>query len=117
MEWNDVLNALMPLAISAMGIVFTAIGTWAAMQAKKFLDTREKRALAEVTVKYVEQVGKLLGSEEKLGLALQTLTQELENAGIKFTEVELRVLIEAAVNGFKKEYAVIDEPLESVGSE
>lgn len=124
MDYTEIINALLPLVLSAAGIIFTALGTYLAMQVKKFLDTREKRALAEVSVKYVEQVGKLLGSEEKFDLALKTLSEQLQNTGINFTEVELKVLIEAAVNGFKKEYSIFDEasldeiPLEEpVGSE
>lgn len=115
MDYTEILNALLPLVLSAAGIVLTGVGTYLAMQVKKFLDTREKRAIAETTVAYVEQIGKLLGSEEKFDLALETITQELNNAGINFTEVELKVLIEAAVNGFKKEYSVFDEkPIEDV---
>lgn len=115
MDYTEILNALLPLVLSAAGIIFTALGTYLAMQVKKFLDTREKRALAEVSVKYVEQVGKLLGSEEKFDMALKTLSEQLQNTGINFTEVELKVLIEAAVNGFKKEYSVFDEkPIEDV---
>lgn len=128
MDWKELFNALLPLILSAMGVVFTAVGTYLALQVKKFLDTKEKRSLAEVTVKYVEQVGKVMGSDEKFKLAKETLIQELNNQGITFTEVELEVLIESVVNGFKKEYAKVDEPkkeevkideqpLESIGSE
>ena len=109
MDYQELINALMPLVLSAAGIIFSGLGTYLALQVKKFLDTREKRALAEVSVKYVEQVGKLLGSEEKFDMALKTLSEQLQNTGINFTEVELKVLIEAAVNGFKKEYSIFDE--------
>lgn len=116
MDWNELFNALMPMIISAAGVILTALGSYLAVQVKKFLDTGEKRAMAEVTVKYVEQVGKLMGSEEKLKLAMDTMIENLNNAGIKFTELELRVLIESAVNGFKKEYTTT-APVESIGSE
>lgn len=123
MENSELLNALMPLILSAAGIILTAIGTWLARKVKVFLDSKEKRSIAEATVKYVEQIGKALGSDEKFAKAKEAIVQQLNNEGIAFTDLELEVLIEATVNGFKKEYAKVDVPvveevkLESVGSE
>lgn len=126
---TELLNALLPLVLSALGVILAALGNYLAKQVKKFLDSKEKRSIAEATVKYVEQVGKALGSDEKFAKAKETIVQQLNNEGISFTDLELEVLIESVVNGFKKEYDKVDEPkveevkpieeevLEAVGSE
>lgn len=110
MNTTELISALLPLILSALGVILAAFGTQIAKYVKKFFDSKDKRAIAEATVKYVEQVGKALGSEEKFAKAKETIVQQLNNEGIPFTDLELEVLIEAAVNGFKKEYAKVDEP-------
>ena len=117
MNYEELINILLPLILTAMGAIFTMLGTEIAIKVKKFLDSKEKRSIAEATVKYVEQIGKALGSDEKFALAKKTIVEELNNAGIKVTELELTVLIEATVNGFKKEYAkedIITEELQAI---
>lgn len=109
MNYNELISALLPLILSALGVILAAFGTQIAKYVKKFFDSKDKRAIAEATVRYVEQVGKALGSEEKFAKAKETIVQQLNNEGIAFTDLELEVLIEAAVNGFKKEYAKTDE--------
>ena len=110
MDANNLMTSLLPLILSASGVVLAAVGAWLAKQVKKFLDNKDKRAIAETTVKYIEMVGKTLGGDEKFAKAKETLIQQLNNEGIPFTDLELEVLIEATVQGFKKEYAKVDEP-------
>lgn len=121
---SELFNALMPYFISALATILTAIGAWLGTKVKGLLDTKEKKDIVEATVKYVEQVGKTLGSEEKLNLAKQKALQWFESKGLKVSEIELEILIEAFVNDFYSHYDFIEqkvntdsEVLESVGSE
>lgn len=115
---NELINALMPYIISALATVLTAFGAWLGTKVKDLFDTKQKRTIVESTVKYVEQVGKALGSEEKLNLAKQKALQWFEAKGLKVSEIELEILIEAFVNDFYGHYALEEDlAIESVGSE
>ena len=70
--------------------------------ASKYLDTDTKRTLAKVVVQFVEQTYKNLHGEDKLNAALVTLSDLLAEKKIYATEVEMRVLIEAAVAEFNE---------------
>lgn len=70
---------------------------------KKYLDDKTKLAVAKTVVKYVEQVCKDLHGEEKLNEALSAAFAMLAEKGIAVTELEMRVLIEAAVAEFNKQ--------------
>lgn len=70
--------------------------------ASKYLDTDTKRTLAKVVVQFVEQAYKHLHGEDKLNAALVTLSDLLAEKKIYATEVEMRVLIEAAVAEFNE---------------
>ena len=67
---------------------------------KKYMDDKTKLAVAKTAVQYVEQVFKDLHGEEKLFQALEAASQMLVEKGITVTDLELRVLIEAAVAEF-----------------
>ena len=72
----------------------------------KYLDTDTKRTLAKVVVQFVEQVYKDLHGEDKLNAALTVFAEMLIKKNIDASELEMKVLIEAAVaefnNAFKK---------------
>ena len=70
--------------------------------AAKYLDTDTKRTLAKVVVQFIEQTYKNLHGEDKLNAALVTLADLLAEKKIHATEVEMRVLIEAAVAEFNE---------------
>lgn len=69
--------------------------------AKKWLDTREKKAVARIAVQAVEQMYKDLKGEEKLEQALQAAEEMLAEKGLTISRFELRMLIEAALAEFK----------------
>lgn len=104
MNTNELINALMPYIISASATILAAIGAWLGTKVKGWLDTKEKKQIVEATVKYVEQVGKALGSEEKLALAKEKALEWVQSKGLKVGEVELEILIEAFVNDFYGHY-------------
>lgn len=104
MNYTEILNQLMPALISIAVTVVTAIAAWLGTKAKELLDTKEKKNIVESTVKYVEQIGKELGSEEKLALAKKAALEWLKQKGLTVSEIELNILIQAAVNDFFAHY-------------
>ena len=72
--------------------------------ASKYLDTDTKRTLAKVVVQFVEQVYKELHGEDKLAAALTVFSEMLAEKGIQATELEMEVLIEAAVAEFNNAF-------------
>lgn len=67
-------------------------------------ETKEK--VASLVVKYTEQVWKDLHGEDKLQKALEAFHDMLAEKGITISDLEMRVLLEAALaefnNAFKK---------------
>lgn len=104
---NELINAIMPYIISAAATILAAIGAWLGAKVKAVLDTKEKKDIVEATVKYVEQVGRSMGSNEKLTLAKEKALEWINAKGLKVGEVELDILIEAFVNDF---YGHYEEP-------
>ena len=115
---QELINALMPYLLSALGTILTAVGAWLGGKLGRYIDTqRESKLIREIiakTVQYVEQVGKTLGSEEKFDLAKQKAVEWAQSKGLQVSEVELEILIEAFVNELYGHYT---EPREAVGSE
>ena len=72
--------------------------------AKKWFDTREKKAVAKSAVLFVEQVYKDLHGEEKLEQAFIAAEEMLAEKGIAISSLELRVLLEAALAEFNKAF-------------
>ena len=87
--------------------LFGIFGMVAKNLVAKYLDTDTKRTMAKIVVQFVEQTYKDLHGEAKLNAALVAFSEMLAQKGIKATEYEMRVLIEASVaefnEAFKKE--------------
>lgn len=86
------------------------LGMVARNLAAKYLDTDTKRTLAKVVVQFIEQAYKNLHGEAKLNAALATLADLLREKNIHATELEMKVLIEAAVAEFNE---VFKKPVDS----
>lgn len=86
--------------------VIIAIFGYLGMQAKalyeKYINTKEKQAVAETVCKAVEQIYKDLNGDEKKQIALSNISAMLAEKGISITELEMEMLIESACYGFKK---------------
>ena len=107
---NEILATYSLEIIKAVVLaIFAIIGVYAAKLQTKYIDTDTKRKIAATTVAYIEQVYKDLHGDEKLARALVVAASMLSQKGIKTTEEELKVLLEAAVkemnDKFKKETA------------
>lgn len=106
---QNIIEQLTPSLLEIAGILLSALAAWLGLQLKLWLDTQQKRTIAESSVKYVEQVAKALGSDEKLALAKETVIARLSALNIKITDIELTVLIEAAVQNFTEHYKATSE--------
>lgn len=84
--------------------VFTAIAGYLGIVVKqlytKYVNDKTKQAVAKTVVQAVEQIYKDLHGEEKLNKALESASEMLAEKGIAITDLELRMLIEAAVAEF-----------------
>ena len=77
--------------------------------AKKYFNDKTKKEVAKNAVQFVEQVFKNLHGEEKLNEAMIAASEMLAEKGITITELELRVLVEAAVAEFNKAFEKTSE--------
>ena len=84
--------------------VFAYLGTQVKALADKYLNDKTKRDVAKTVVRAIEQVYKDLHGEEKLNKALESASEMLAEKGITVTELEMRMLIEAAVSEFNKAF-------------
>ncbi len=84
--------------------IFGYLGIVAKTLAQKHFNDKTKREVAKNAVQFVEQVFKNLHGEEKLNEALNAASEMLAEKGIAITDLELRVLIEAAVAEFNKAF-------------
>ena len=88
--------------------VLTAVFGYLGIVAKKYFDkwfeAKEKKEIAVEVVKFTEQVYKTLRGEEKLNKAMEAMSQMLAEKGVYITELEMRVLIEAAIAEFNKAF-------------
>lgn len=89
--------------------VITAIAGYIGIVAKnlvtKYINDKTKATVAKTAVRFVEQVYKEMHGEEKFNEALAAATEMLAEKGITATELELRVLIEAAVAEFNAAFS------------
>lgn len=87
--------------LSLIGAILTAvigfIGIAVKRMAQRWLDTKEKRLVAEQVVRFAEQVYKTLGGQEKLKIALEAAADMLAERGISYNEMEMRVMIESVL--------------------
>lgn len=106
MEFIDMFISEYGTAIVYMIItgVFAYLGIKAKELADKYLNDKTKKDVAKTVVQAVEQVYKDLHGEEKLTKALESASEMLEEKGIIVTELEMRMLIEAAVAEFNKAF-------------
>lgn len=69
---------------------------------KKYVNDSTKKEVVKTCVNAVEQLYKDLGGEAKYYRAVDAIYDILSQKGISITELEMEMLIEAAVNEFKK---------------
>lgn len=93
--------------IEILATVITAVASFIGMSIKKaytkYVDTKTKKEIVELTVKYIEQIYKnaMVTNEDKLIKAKEKALEWLNTKGLKISDTELEILIESAVNGLK----------------
>jgi hypothetical protein len=102
----EFLTQLVPILLSLVLTIVGAIASFVGFKANQFLADKTKRDIVESAVMFVEQVGKSLGSEEKFEKAKEMVIAALNEKGIKISDVEVQMLIEAAVYNFFAHYTV-----------
>lgn len=90
---TTILYSILTAIAGYLGIVVKNLYT-------KYINDKTKKDVAETCVKAVEQLYKDLHGEEKLQKALEAASEMLAIKGISISEVEMRLLIEAAVAEF-----------------
>jgi N-acetylmuramoyl-L-alanine amidase len=71
---------------------------------KKYVNTKVKRDVVETAIRGVEQIYKDIHGPEKLQNAMVAASEMLAEEGIAVTDLELRMLIEAAVKKMNEEF-------------
>lgn len=89
--------------------ILTAIGGYLGLVVKnlytKYINTKIKQDVAKTVVRGVEQIYKDLHGEDKLQAALTAASEMLAEKGISVSDLELRMLIEAAVAEFNDAFS------------
>ena len=73
----------------------------------KYIDTKTKKDIVRTCVRAVEQLYRDIHGEDKYNEAARAAAEWLNQKGIMFTDLELKMLIEAAVLEFKRK--AVDE--------
>lgn len=90
---TTILHSILTAIAGYLGIVVKNIY-------QKYINDKTKQDVAKTCVKAVEQIYKDLHGEEKLQKALEAASEMLANKGITISDLEMRILIEAAVAEF-----------------
>lgn len=86
--------------------VLTAIAGYIGIVIKnlytKYINDKTKKDVVRTCVRAVEQIYKDLHGDEKLNKCIEAAAEMLSAKNINITEIEIRMLIEAAVNEFNQ---------------
>lgn len=85
------------------------IGLWAKALYAKYMDDNVKRSVVRTAVQAVEQLYRDLSGPAKLDKAIESAVALLSERGIMITDLELRLLIEAAVAEFSNTFMQIKD--------
>ena len=90
--------------VTILYTILTALAGYVGIAVKnlyrKYIDNKTKRDVARTCVRAIEQIYIDLHGPEKLNKCIEAASEMLAERGITITEIELRMLIEAAVNEF-----------------
>lgn len=101
---NIITDFISAYGVEIMYAILTFLAGWLGTIIKNrvtaWLNDKTKQDVAKTCVKAVEQIYKDLHGEEKLNKALEAASEMLMTKDITVTDIELRMLIEAAVAEF-----------------
>lgn len=108
----EIIGTILVALAGALGLAAKALAT-------KYINTKIKRDVARTVVQGVEQLYKDLHGPAKLAKALEAAANMLTAQGITVTDLELRMLLEAAVGEFNNVFTVhaieLAPPIEDPG--
>lgn len=81
------------------------IGIWIKSLYTKYINDKTKKDVVKTCVQAVEQLYKDLHGEEKYNEVMKSASEMLAVKGITITELEIKMLIEAAVGEFNDVFA------------
>lgn len=90
---------------SALTAIAGYLGIVAKNLYQKYVNDKTKKDVVKTCVSAVEQLYKDLHGEEKYSKAVEAAADMLAEKGITITELEIRMLIEAAVSEFNNAFA------------
>ena len=106
---NDILTGISPYLWQILSVVLTAVASYIGLKLKTLyeskINTETKEKIVKSVVEMVEQLSKKYNwtSEEKYNKAKATIISMINQTGLKISDLEIDVLIEATCNSFKKE--------------
>jgi len=80
------------------------VGIWVKSLYTKYINDQTKESVVKTCVRAVEQLYKDLHGEEKYNKVVENASEMLSQKGIEITELEIRMLIEAAVGEFNEAF-------------
>ena len=109
--------------VTILYTILTALAGYVGIAVKniyhKYIDNKTKKDVARTCVRAVEQIYIDIHGPEKFNKCVEAASEMLADRGIHITEIELRMLIEAAVNefnnGFNKDEDKTSPEEEKVG--
>ncbi len=111
---EQLMTQLQPVIISICVTILTAVGTYIGTKIKQVytdkVNTDIKEKIVYNTCRYVNQLYNDLEGPAKFETAQKEIVEQLNQRGIKITELELKVMIEAAVNGLKSGMSTTEIP-------
>ena len=84
---------------------------------KKYINDKTKKDVARTCVRAVEQIYIDIHGQEKFEKCVEAASEMLCEKGINITDIELRMLIEAAVNEFNNGFKKDEQPEEQKDGE
>lgn len=99
--WQEIITTYL---IPALFTILTGVVAWLGNKIKSLIEEKvQNEKVKEIindVVKYTEQTSKELTSTEKFNKAMEEASEWLNSKGITISEMELKIMIEAAVNAF-----------------
>lgn len=111
---NFIENFINNYGTEILYAIFTAIAGYLGIMVKNLyqnhINDSTKKAVVKTCVQAVEQLYQDLHGEDKYNKVVESVTDMLNEKGITITDIEMKMLIEAAVGEFNKVFEGTDKP-------
>lgn len=120
MDFSVILHEyLLPSAwtafVTVVGALFAFIGTQLKKKYQEKVDTEEKKHAVETCVKAAEMIYKDLKGDEKLKKVKADIVEWLNLKGLSISEIELNMMIEAAVTNLNINFIRTEKEIKAYG--